>query len=97
MALVDQDPSARVDDLVTLNEQGIVLRFSVRIELETREPGRSVEMIYQLRTRNFQVTESVNFRQNRPDIVADDAAVIRLGQVGGSGRGAGGDGRRPIL
>src|SRR5262245_8695211 len=81
----DEHADARVDDLVALKEQGIDLGFSMRIDLQTREPGRPFEMINRSRARNFQVAEGVYRRQNRLDVVADDAPMVRLRQVGGAG------------
>src|SRR5215831_3094116 len=81
VALIDDDADARVDDLVALNEQGIVLRFSVRVDLEAGEPGRALEVIDQSYPGNFEVTDRGYIRDDRPDIVGDDAAVVRLRQV----------------
>src|SRR5262245_64803052 len=73
VALIDDDADARVDNLVALNEQGIVLRFSVRVDLETGEPGRALEVIDQPHPGNFEVTDGSQTRADRPDIVGDDA------------------------
>src|SRR5215813_9722176 len=81
VALIDDDADARVDNLVALNEQGIVLRFSVRVDLEAGEPGRALEVIDQSHPRNFEVTDGRHIRDDRPDIVGDDAAVVWLRQV----------------
>ena len=73
-------------NLVALNEQGIVLRFSVRVDLETGEPSRTLEVIDQSDPGNFEVTDRPHIRNYRPNVVGDDAAVVRLRQVDGGRR-----------
>ena len=87
VALIEDDTDARVDNLVTLNEQGIVLGLSVRVDLETGEPGRTLEVIDQPHSGNFEVADRRHIGDDRPDVVGDNAAVVRLRQVErGSGR-----------
>jgi hypothetical protein len=94
VALIEDYSGARINDLVVLNEQGVVLRFSVRIKLEAREPSGPFEMIDWPHAGNFQVTECLDVRKNCPDVIADDLAIVRLRQLGGD-CGVGGRGRRP--
>jgi len=96
VAPIDDHAGAGIDDLVVLNEQGVLLRFSVRIKLETREPSGPLEMIDWPHAGNFQVTQLLDVRKNCPDVVADDLAIVRRRQVGGD-CGAGSRSRRPIL
>src|SRR5262249_348484 len=96
VALIDDHAGAGIDDLVVLNEQGVLLRFSVRIKLETCEPSGPLEMIDWPHAGNFQVTQLLDVRKNCPDVVADDLAIVRRRQVGGD-CGAGSRSRRPIL
>ena len=81
MALIEQDAGAGIDDLVALDEDGVVLRMSVGVELEAGEPGGSLEMDDLPHSGNLQRAELDLLRENRLDIVGDDAAVVGLGQV----------------
>ena len=84
--MIDHDADARVDNLVALNEQGIVLRFSVRVDLETGEPSRTLEVIDQSDPGNFEVTDRPHIRDYCLNVVGDDAAIVRLRQVDGGRR-----------
>src|SRR5262249_47049227 len=81
VALIDDGADARVDNLVALNEQGIVLRFSVRVDLEAGEPGGALEVIDQSHPGNFEVTDRRHIRDDRPDIVGHDAAATRYART----------------
>ena len=45
VALVQHDAGTGIDDLVALDEHGILLRVSVRVDLDAGQPSRSLEVI----------------------------------------------------
>ena len=51
------DAGARVDDLIALQEDGVMVGRSARIELQAGEPGRSLEVIDHTHPGNFHVAE----------------------------------------
>jgi len=81
VALIDQDADTRVDDLAVLDENGVGLRRSKHVELETGEPDASFQVVDRPHPGNLQHAEGCLIWENRLDIVGDDAAIVRLGEV----------------
>src|SRR5262249_43279056 len=72
-ATIHYDASAPIDDFVLLNENRVVLRFSVRIELEACQPSRTFEVIDRAHPGDFQVAEDGLIWEDDLDVVGDDA------------------------
>jgi len=86
LAAINCDADTRLNDLIALNEQGVVLGGIFSVDAQASEPSLPPKMAYRSHARNFEHAKRRGVRENGSDVVGYNLPVVRLGEVPGQRR-----------